>query len=250
MHFLRLIGIWAIVLIAVEAAAQKRSVKGIIYEQGTPSRVGEVTVINKNNHLRAKTSYMGEFTIPAAAGDTLYFSKEGYADYRLPLRSTKEVVIQLIRFKQLAEVTITAPTKKEELEEVLQGYRKKGSYYHGKPPVLTYIFKPLTALYELLGRTPRQAKRFYNYYETELEQTEIDRRFNRSLVKGITQLPEVDLTNFMDQYRPEYQKLISWNEYDLMNYIAVSVKDFNDKGRPAADTLPDLREIAIPEIKD
>jgi len=247
MHFLRLIGILSIVLTMAEATAQKRSVKGIIYEQGTPSRVGEVTVVNKATRLRVRTNFMGEFTIPATSGDTLYFSKEGYADFSLPLKSTKDVVIQLIRFKQLAEVTITAPTKKEELDEVMQGYRKKGSYYHGKPPVLAYIFKPLTALYELLGRTPRQAKRFYNYYETELEQSEIDRRFNRSFVKSITRLPETDLSNFMDQYRPQYRQLKSWNEYDLMNFIAVSLKDFNEKGRPAAEKLPDLRELKLPD---
>lgn len=248
MHFLRLI-LFAFVLNVplVSAVAQKRVVEGIVYEQGTPFRVGEAIIENRNTNQRVKTNYMGQFSIPASSGDTLFISKDGFADFRLPLRSTKDLVIQLIRFRQLAEVTVTAPTKKEELDEVLQGYRKKGTYYNGKPPALAYIFKPLTALYELFGRTPRQAKRFYNYYETELEQSEIDRRFNRTFVGSLTSLPDSDLTSFMDRYRPSFAALSKWNQYDLMNYVRASLKEFNDLGRPAPEKLPDLRLIKIQE---
>ncbi|HEY0896540.1 MAG TPA: hypothetical protein VGE15_08335 [Sphingobacteriaceae bacterium] len=228
------------------AAGQKRTVSGIVYEQGTPFRIGEVIVENKAAKLRVKTNYMGEFTIPGGPGDSLFIHKEGYADFSLPLKSSKNVVIQLIKMRQLAEVTITAPTKKEELDEVMEGYRKKGTYYMGRPPVLAYFFKPLTALYELIGRTPRQARRFQNYYVNELEQSEVDRRFNRVYVKSLTGLEETDLVNFMQRYRPDFTELSGWNEYDLMNYIRRSLTDFNEKGRPRAEALPDLRTIPVP----
>ena len=116
----------------------------------------------------------------------------------------------------------------------------------GRPPVLAYFFKPLTALYELVGRTPRQARRFHNYYENELEQSEVDRRFNRVFVQSVTGLDETDFANFMRRYRPGYPDLSGWNEYDLMNYIRRSLTDFNEKGRPAAEALPDLRTLPVP----
>lgn len=235
----------AVIFTTAEVNAQTKPFQGIIYEQGTPLRVGEALIQNLNTNARAKTNYMGEFTIPASDGDTLLITKPEYADYKLPVKPKKVTIIQLIRIRKLAEVVITAPSKKEELDEVVREYRKKGSFYQGKPPLLAYVFKPLTALYELIGKTPGQARRFSRYYENELEQSEIDRRFNRSLVKAVTNLEDIDLKNFMITYRPEYTKLAKWNDYDLRNYITASLKAFNANGRPQAETLPDLRKIQV-----
>lgn len=247
MHFLRLFVILVILYgVPSRAAAQKRTVSGIVYEQGTPYRIGEVTVENTSARLRVKTNYMGEFTIAAAPGDSLLIHKEGYADFSLPVRSSRSVVIQLIKMRQLAEVVITAPTKKEELDEVREGYRKKGSFYMGRPPALAYIFKPLTALYELFGRTPRQARRFQNFYENELEASETDRRFNKVFVGSMTGLRDKDLESFMRRYRPAFRDLSGWNDYDLMNYVRRSLADWNEKGRPEAEKLPDLRTLPAP----
>ena len=79
------------------------------------------------------------------------------------------------------------------MDELREQYRKKGSYYAGKPPLLSYIFQPLTALYELVGKTPGQARRFNAYYNTELQQSEIDRRFNSYNIRTITGLEGIDL---------------------------------------------------------
>lgn len=248
MDFLRMmmITLW-VFFSAATATAQEKPFTGIVYEQGTPLRVGEAVIRNLATNARAKTNYMGEFTIAAGSGDTLLITKPEYADYKLPVQSKKTIIIQLIKIRRLAEVVITAPGKKEELNEVMRDYRKKGSFYHGKPPLLAYVFKPLTALYELIGKTPGQARRFHKYYETELEQSEVDRRFNNSLVRSVTGLSGDDMINFMKIYRPAYDKLAAWNDYDLRNYIVSSFKSFNANGRPKAEALPDLRQIKMPD---
>ena len=220
--------------------AQQRTLHGVIYEQGTAQRVGSAIIKNSTSGVAVRSNNMGEFIITAAPTDTLLITKPEYADYKLEASSNKIVLIQLLKIRKLAEVVITAKTNKQEMEEVLQGYRKKGVYYNGKPPLLSYIFKPLTAIYELVGKDPSNARRFKNYYNREIEESEIDRRFNLPLVKKLTALEGVDLQNFMVSYRPGYEKIIIWSEYDLMSYINRSFKAFNSAGRPAPPSLPPL----------
>src|SRR5690606_12573122 len=112
--------------------------------------------------------------------------------------------------------------------------------YNGKPPPLSYVFTPVTALYELLGRTPRNARRFQNYMNNELEQQVIDRKFNRAVVAKYTGLAGDDLTNFMAWYRPSYDRAQHWNEYDIINYLQRSMEQFEKDGRPVMQGLPKL----------
>ena len=163
-------------------------------------------------------------------------------DLTIILSSDRDLVIHLAKTIQLEEVNITAQTKKQELDEIKNQYRKKGSYYGGKPPLLSYIFTPITALYELLGKTPGQARRFNRYYYMELEQSEIDRRFNFYTIKPLTNYQGKDLQNFLDIYRPRYEQLSKWNDYDLLNYIKQSATAFEAAGRPTATVLPPLQK--------
>jgi hypothetical protein len=220
--------------------AQQRTFHGVLYEQGTAQRVGSAIIKNNASGVSVRSNNLGEFIITAAPTDTLLISKPEYVDYKLEASSKKIVLIQLLKIRKLAEVVITGQTKKQEMEEVLQGYRKKGVYYNGKPPLLSYIFKPLTAIYELVGKDPSNARRFNNYYHREIEELEIDRRFNVLLVKRLTGLEGNDLQNFMVSYRPGYAKIITWNEYDLMSYVSKSFKVFNLASRPAPPALPPL----------
>jgi hypothetical protein len=147
---------------------------------------------------------------------------------------------------KLAEVKVLGETKKQELDEIKNQYRKNGSYYAGKPPLLAFLFQPLTAIYELVGKTPGQARRFNAFYTTELQQTEIDRRFNSIAVRNITGLDSLDLKNFMVMFRPSYNSLSTWDEYEFINYVKRSLQTFNQQGRPKGlKSLPPL-----PKAKD
>ena len=127
-------------------------------------------------------------------------------------------------------------------------YRRKGSYYAGKPPLLSYIFTPLTALYELVGKTPGQARRFNRYYSREIQESEIDRRFNPHTVNILTGYEGADLRNFVETYRPNFVQIVSWADYDLVNYIKRSSLTFESAGRPAAKALPKLPRA--PDLKE
>ena len=225
-------GTFILLLGAVTALAQQNAVQGLVMEKSGASRIANVSVVNKKTGARVLSDELGLFQIAAAAGDTLLLSKSGYADIVKPLLTMTDLVLQMQKIIELDEVKVTGQTKKEELDEFRDQYRKKGSYYGGKPPLLAYVFQPVTALYELLGKTPNQARRFNLFYLKEMEQTEIDRRFNVSAIGRITGLIDADLKNFMVTYRPGYEILSGMDEYAFINYVKRSLETFNKSGRP------------------
>lgn len=221
-----------IVFWTLGARAQQNTVQGLVLEKSGVSRIANVSITNKTSGARVLSNELGMFKILASPGDTLVLSKSGYADIVKPLLSMTDLILQMQRVIELDEVKVTGQSKKEELDEYKDQFRKKGSYYGGKPPLLAYVFQPVTALYELIGKTPNQARRFNLFYLKELEQTEIDRRFNTSTVGRVTGLTDADLKNFMVSFRPDYESLSRMDEYALINYIKRSLERFNKSGRP------------------
>ncbi|NEU10475.1 hypothetical protein GZH53_19270 [Flavihumibacter sp. R14] len=229
-------------------------IRGVLFEKGSSLRVANATITNLKKKVFSQTDGLGAFSINASTGDTLKITKAGFMEQTVVISSFTDLIIHLARPVQLSEVRVTGQSKKQELDEVKRQYRRKGSYYAGKPPLLSYIFTPLTALYELVGKTPGQARRFNRYYSREIQESEIDRRFNPYTVKILTGYEGADLQNFVQTYRPNFEQVITWADYDLVNYIKRSVLTFESAGRPAARALPplprapDLREKIV--IKD
>jgi hypothetical protein len=233
--------------------AQEPAVRGLILEKSGVSKLGNVFILNKRTKRISQSDEYGLFRIPALKGDTLNFSKSGYTELILVLPDLSDLVLRLQPVIKLSEVMVQGQSKKQELDEIKDQYRKKGSYYAGKPPWLAYIFQPLTAIYELVGKTPKQARRFNAYYTNELRQSEVDRRFNAYTVQNITGLDSLDLKNFMITFRPDYELLSTWDEYALINYLKRSLQTFNNSGRPkgirSLPPLPKAKDLTEKKLK-
>lgn len=214
--------------IASVSAQQEFILKGAILEKGTKTRVAAAQIINKRTGLSVLSSDFGLFQIKAVPGDSLLVIKMEYSDGIAVAQPGKDLIVYLDRGTTLKEVNITGQTKRQELNDIKRDFRNKGSFYQGKPPFLSFLFKPLTAVYELLGRTPKNARRFGRYYETEMEQTLIDGFFNESIIQNNTDLKGDILEKYMLDYRPEYEKAKNWTEYDAIKYIRESYKKYTD----------------------
>jgi len=210
-------------------AQQEFQLNGVVMETGSTNRVALAEITNKRNGFSVGSNDMGLFQIKALVGDTLQVIKNGFSDKELVVLSDRDMIVYLnMATTTLNQVDIRGKTKKTELDELRRDYRDKGSFYAGKPPLLSYIFSPITALYELFGSTPKKARRFGKYYNTELQQTQIDGFFNEPLIQKNTDLTGKELENFMLNYRPDYEKSKNWTEYDAVKYIKDSYKQYTD----------------------
>nr|WP_068889898.1 hypothetical protein [Pedobacter panaciterrae] len=210
------------------SAQQEFILKGAVMEKGTSIRVASAQIINKRSGLSVLSSDFGLFQIRAVQGDTLLVIKIEYSDAEAVVPVGKDLIVYMDRGRTLKEVNITGQTKRQELNDIKRDFKNKGSFYQGKPPFLSFLFKPLTAAYELLGRTPKNARRFGRYYETEMQQTLIDGFFNEFIIQNNTDLKGEVLEKYMLDYRPEYEKAKNWTEYDAIKYIKESYKKYTD----------------------
>src|SRR5690606_6001608 len=158
-------------------------------EAGASPRLGGVTVTNKNTGRTSVSRGLRPFEIRASTGDTLVAHSVGYEPAAVGINTSSALLIDMmLRSIQLAQVDVYRMSKEAELRDAMRGYRKPGVYFDGKPPALAYVFNPITSLYELLGRTPRNARRFSNYMEKELAETDVDRKFSRGKIQELTGL--------------------------------------------------------------
>lgn len=210
------------------AHAQEFMASGAIIEGGTTVRIALAEVVNTRNNYSVGSNDMGLFKIKALVGDTLLIMKRGFEDKKIMVSSSKDFVVYLTRGNTLSEVVINGNRKMEEMNDVKRDFRNKGSFHGGKPPFLSFLLTPLTAIYETFGRTPRNARRFNNYYNAELEQQHIDQYFNRTIINQLTGLDGKDLDQFMINNRPAYKDAKNWNVYDGNKWIKDAYKKYTD----------------------
>lgn len=213
----------------IVSAQQDFQLSGVIMTSGSTNRIALAEITNKRTGYTVGSNDLGLFQLKATVGDTLVVIKRDYVDKEIIVLSSRDMIVYLnLSGNTLNQVDIKGQSKKAELDDIKQEFRNKGSFYAGKPPLLSYIFSPLTAIYELFGRTPKNAKRFGKYYNNEMQQTTIDGFFNESLIKKNTELSGPELETFMLNYRPDYSKSKNWTEYDAVKYIRDSYKQYTD----------------------
>ncbi len=210
--------------------ASAQEAKGTTYRKISNDRLSAVKVTNLKNRIAATSDELGNYTIRANIGDTLEFTKPDYTVQKQEYEGFSMVVYMQPEFK-LGEVRITGQTKKQELKEIMGAYRSKGTFYNGKPPALSFLTSPITGFYELFGKNPGRARRFATFAKREVEASEVDRRYNKPLVMRITGLKDTaQVQKFMDYWRPSFEDLKIWADYDLIKHIKTNFEYFLKEG--------------------
>lgn len=215
-------------------------VSGLVMEKTTGRRIADVNVVNLRSKRRVTSNNFGVFFIEAMVGDTLSLSKVGYGPIKTLLYTLEDILLELQPGNEIETVVIARKSRKDEMEDILRDYEKKGIYNGGKNSVGTYLNSPATALYNLFGREAKNMKRFEKYMDREVEQIAVDRIFSKDAVSKTTGLEGEPLQHFMELYRPSHTMASKWGDYDLVNYITRSFKSWEDQGRPAPVKLPKL----------
>lgn len=214
---------------ALTLKAQEQLIKGVVIEKGTKIRVALAEITNKRTGLGVGSNDLGLFQIKAAVGDTLLITKRDLTDQQIVIHGPQDIIIYLVRAStMLDEITIRGNTKKQDLDEIKREFKNKGVYNGGKSSLLSSIFNPLNGLYNLIGKDPKNARRFGRYADNEIKQSQIDQYFNTTIIKNNTTLTGQDLENYMLNYRPSFDKAQHWNRYDYIKYIKESSKKYLD----------------------
>ncbi len=211
-------------------AQERMLLKGLVFKKGTSQRISNVKVQNKKSGDYSLSDEWGNFAISVAIGDTLLFQKDGFQENEKLITLKQNLIVYMSNTVVLNEVVVKEQSKKIQQKEILDGYRSKGVFYNGKPPLLAYIFTPLTALNELIGKDANNARRFGDYIQREDAESMVDAHFNPHIIKtSVPAIKEGEIVEFMYLYRPKTDQVTYWNQYDDMNYIKKSYQEYLKK---------------------
>lgn len=210
-----------------DARAQKLfTVTGVTFEKASQGRVSQVIVNNASRRTISRSDELGVFRIQAAAGDTLLFNKNQYTTQTVVVLNDNLLSVYMQPVVALEEVKISDLSTRQELSNTMGNYMKKTPYSTLRPGVAAYIFSPISGISNLFGKTANNARRFAAFSKTEMEQVEIEKRYNRSVIKKIVNIPEEDITAFMMAFTPSYDQIKVWADYDIIKYVQTSYAYF------------------------
>jgi hypothetical protein len=210
------------------SAQQLAFFKGVVFKKNSPVTIAFVSVtdLSRKDVTGVLSDDLGSFRIQAAVGDSLLFKKSDYTPQLIVIQSYSPLSVYMQAIIHLNQVTIKDVSKQKELNDALDAYKKKGQYYTLDPNVLSVLVSPLTGLYELFGKAPAQARRFRKYSKEEMERIEVAKRYNKTVVKNITNMPDEDLEDFMFNFTPNVEDIRIWTDYDIISYIKRSYAYF------------------------
>ncbi|MGY4383424.1 hypothetical protein ACVWYN_000443 [Pedobacter sp. UYP24] len=232
--------------------AQTGTVQGFVVDKDSKLRLAKVYIYNSHNDEGIYNTTKGEFRIKGIAGDTLFAVLQGYAVDTVVLKGTSSIYFQLKSLGiNLQEVAINGRklTPKEIYEKRLKDYKYKLDRGSGKDLLNLGpggVGLGIDAIYNLLSREGKNARHLQKILERDYKESLIDFRFNPNYVKTILQLNDSVTTDFMEQYRPTYDFVLSATDYAFVVFLRNSYASY--KRNPAAFRLAPLQKLEVKEF--
>jgi hypothetical protein len=231
-------------LATTSAFAQTKHVQGFVVDKDSKLRLAKVYIYNPANDDALFNNTKGEFTLEAKSGDTIFAALSGYAMDTVVYKNQSAIVFQLkplsIRLKQI-NVLGKLPSAKEQYDKNLKDYKyqlDKGSSKDLLNLGSGGVGLGIDAIYNLLSREGKNARRLQGIIEKDYHEQIIDYRYRPDYVKTLIKIKDEKLRDFMSQYRPTYDFVLSANEYEFVAFVKNSYASY--KRNPTLFKLPTL----------
>lgn len=236
----------------LKLSAQTGSVQGFVIDKDSKLRLAKVYIYNSKQDEGIYNTSKGEFRINAVPGDTLFAVLQGYAVDTVVLKGTQAIYFQLKSLGiNLQEVSITGKklTPQEQYQQRLKEYKYKLDRGSSKD-ILSVgsggAGLGIDAIYNLLSREGKNARHLQKILERDYKESIIDYRFRPDYVKSILQLNDAETIDFMEQYRPTYDFVLTATDYAFVVFLRNSYASY--KRNPAAFRLQPLPKVIVKEF--
>jgi hypothetical protein len=225
-----------LVLLAYPANAQFK-VKGTVYDSSRLYPVQSVTVVSTGGK-GTFTNANGDYEIEVGEKDSIWFSFLGKPTVKFPvLKMTDplhfDISIQ-INIMVLKGVTVSPRNYRLDSIQNRRDYAKIFNYE--KPKLRATTSGPANEvgvgfdLDEIIRMFQfRRNKNMLQFQQRLVQQEQdkfIDHRFNKQLVRRLTNLTGEVLDSFMVMYRPTYEFAMLTSDYDFQSYIKKCYEQF------------------------
>ncbi|WP_118976153.1 carboxypeptidase-like regulatory domain-containing protein [Taibaiella koreensis] len=213
----RFLPLLSILLVCFSNTALALVMKGKVYDLKTNQPLPNVNIVNTYTDAGITTDSTGNFTLNVEKGHLVEFRRIGYKIARIRIESEQlpyyNVAMREGAF-DLEEVEIRGSNFHTDSLEKRETY--KWAIEHYKLEGLDVIQHPFDALSKRNRQIWAFQKRF-DYFEKEKY---IDFVFNAKLITKVTGIADTtDMELYRRMYRPGYDQLKAWTEYEFLEYI-------------------------------
>ena len=229
--------------------AQEKGVSGFVVDKESKLRLAKVYIYNSATDDGFYNNTKGEFLASVKVGDTVFAALSGYAMDTVVYRGQSAIVFQLRSMSiRLKEVSIYGKQKtpQELYKSRLNEYKyqlDKGSSKDLLNLGPSGVGLGIDAIYNLLSREGKNARQLQKILEKDYKEQVIDYRYRANYVMGLIDIKENDVQDFMLQYRPTYQFVLTASEYAFIQFIKNSYASY--KRNPSMYRLPTLPKLSI-----
>ena len=232
--------------------AQAKSVQGFVVDRESKQRLAKVYIYNPTNDNGVYNNAKGEFSTQVKLGDTIFAALQGYLMDTIIFHGQNTLVFQLKSISiRLRPVTVygKAPTPQEQYSKTLKEYKyalDKGSSKDLLNLGSGGVGLGIDAIYNLISRSGKNARHLQEILERDYKESIINYRYNPDYVKSILNANDVELKDFMLQYRPTYQFVLTATDYAFVQFLKSSFTAY--KRNPSMFRLPTLPKVNTPSL--
>jgi len=241
---MRLFFLFCLVFISSYLFAQTVNVQGFVIDKDSKSRLAKVYIYNSANDEGIYNNLKGEFTTRAKIGDTIFAALSGYAVDTIVYKAKGSIVFQLRSLAiKLNQVEIYGKTITPQEQRLLNLKEYKYAIDRGSTKDLLNlglggVGLGIDAIYNLLSRQGKNARHLQAIIEKDYREAIIDYRYRPEYVRATLNNPIFDVKDFMLQYRPTYQFVLTASDYAFVQFIKNSYNSY--KRNPTIFRLPKL----------
>lgn len=217
-----------LLILSAGTASAQYLVRGTVYDSSHRYRIEAVTVTSTGGKM-AMTDSLGRYQIVVGERDSIWFSYLGKPTPKYPVLKMPDVnqfdIALRLRSDIMQEVIVRNRSYRQDSIQNRKDYAKVFDFHRPTIGSMTSIgaigagidLDELIRVFQF--KKNKSMEKFRERLEEQERQKFVDHRFNKALVKRLTNLDGANLDTFMLRYRPTYTFTLMASEYDFQLYI-------------------------------
>lgn len=229
-------------------AATEQEINAVVVNAQSDTPMESVHVVNLNQVVGTITNEKGEFSIPAAVNDTLYFSFLGFKSQKIRVTNDmfrfgnteialtelayalEEVIVQPYQLTGYLEIDVKNLPINDAFQYSISGlsvgYEAGNRSPSAVTKVLGAILNPADQLRNLFGRKPNQMKKLRKMKEDDRIRDLLASKFDRETLTELLQIEKVDIEDILNNCNYSKSFITTANDLQILDAISGCYEEF------------------------
>lgn len=227
MKFLFRFSLLITILLASGLSSFAVVITGVVYDTKTNEPMPNVNIVNIFTERGMTTDSTGKFSIDVEKGHLLEFTRLGYKIVRVRIDNLNIPFYKIAMREgafELQNVDITGNNFKTDSIEKREVYKWAIDHY------TLSTFDAIQHPFDALSKRNRQIWAFQKRFDYFEKEKFVDYVFNEKLIRKMTPITDsTQMEDFRRMYRPTYDQIKSWTEYEYLDYVKRSAAAYLGK---------------------